>query len=67
MDWIDSGERYYGNWTNDHPDGNGNLLQIDTQAGVHRLYRNRYSGEFSEGCREGLGVFYYADGSVYEG
>lgn len=26
MDWIDSGERYYGNWVNDVPSGNGNLL-----------------------------------------
>lgn len=28
---------------------------------------NRYEGQFKDGCRHGVGTFYYADGSRYEG
>ena len=28
---------------------------------------NRYVGEFKAGYRQGIGIFYYADGSRYEG
>ena len=33
----------------------------------NKVLRNRYSGEFKDGQREGLGIFYYANGSTYEG
>ena len=66
MEWIDCKEKYQGNWSDDVPNGVGNLIWLETNNTI-RLLKNRYSGEFQSGVREGLGVFYYSDGSMYEG
>lgn len=66
MEWLDSKEKYQGNWLDDMPNGIGNLIWMEGKN-TTRLLKNRYSGEFQNGAREGLGVFYYSDGSMYEG
>lgn len=66
MEWIDSKEKYQGSWNDDVPSGIGNLIWLEDMNSI-RLLKNRYSGEFQNGAREGLGVFYYSDGSMYEG
>lgn len=37
------------------------------ESGLNKVLRNRYSGQFKGGLRHGLGTFYYANGSTYEG
>ena len=66
MDWVSDNERYTGVWENDNPNGVGSLVWLDNK-GETKVQRNRYSGQFLNGNREGLGVFYYANGSIYEG
>jgi hypothetical protein len=36
-------------------------------GGDLKLLRNRYEGMWFEGCRNGVGVFYYSNASKYEG
>ena len=35
--------------------------------GEGKYIRNRYEGHWTNGVRDGYGVFYYANGSKYEG
>lgn len=74
MKWYDRSEEYEGNWTCDLPDGYGEHYWLCETSGKI-LMRNHYKGEWKQGKREGkpeqiklgFGVFYYADGSRYEG
>ena len=66
MHWLADKQKYEGEWSNDLPNGVGTLIWIE-DSGVNKVLRNRYSGNFVNGLREGLGIFYYANGSTYEG
>jgi hypothetical protein len=66
MHWISDKQKYDGEWRDDLPNGIGTLIWIE-ESGVNKVLRNRYSGNFVNGLREGLGIFYYANGSTYEG
>ncbi len=58
--------QYSGQWKNDIPHGVGTLLWLE-DSGINKVLRNRYEGNFEQGLRNGLGTFYYANGSTYEG
>merc|ERR1712146_678891 len=60
MNWVSHKEIYSGNWVDDFPHGQGNLVWLEDK-GETKVMRNRYSGEFYKGFRQGLGVFYYAN------
>lgn len=66
MSWSTEKEIYSGEWREDYPHGVGNLVWLEDK-GETKVMRNRYSGEFFKGNRQGLGVFYYANGATYEG
>lgn len=66
MHWVADKQKYHGEWMNDIPNGVGTLIWIEN-SGVNKVLRNRYSGCFKSGLRHGLGIFYYANGSTYEG
>jgi hypothetical protein len=66
MSWSTEKEIYSGEWSEDYPHGVGNLVWLEDK-GETKVMRNRYSGEFLKGNRQGLGVFYYANGATYEG
>jgi hypothetical protein len=73
MSWIQARERYEGQWENDKQGGHGEHLWMDSapnnkhHSGTQKLMCNRYSGQFSDGMRHGLGTFSYANGSTYNG
>ena len=66
MKWQKDGQRYKGNWTSDRPNGQGDLIWLE-QNGLNKIFRNRYSGNFENNQRSGLGKFFYANGAIYEG
>lgn len=66
MHWIDSREKYTGEWINNQQHGWGIHLWLDSR-GEGKFMRNRYEGEWKNGLRDGFGTFYYANGSKYEG
>lgn len=66
MHWVAERQKYQGEWLNDIPHGVGTLIWIEN-SGINKVLRNRYSGTFRSGLRHGLGIFYYANGSTYEG
>ncbi|MNE87643.1 MORN repeat protein [compost metagenome] len=63
MRWYLNNEEYEGNWQDGKPHGKGKLMYLN----VSNETCNYYEGDFVNGQREGYGVFYYADGSKYEG
>ena len=64
MRWVDSHEKYTGEWLNNLQQGFGTHIWLDGR-GEGKFMRNRYEGEWKAGLRHGLGVFYYANGSKY--
>ena len=66
MNWTDIREKYVGNWKNNQQEGWGIHIWLESK-GEGKFMRNRYEGFWRGGVREGFGVFYYANGSKYEG
>jgi hypothetical protein len=66
MHWVALKQKYVGQWREDFPCGVGTLIWVE-DSGVNKVLRNRYEGFFQKGMRQGLGIFYYANGSTYEG
>ena len=66
MYWVAEKQKYEGDWVSDEPNGVGTLVWLE-EPGANKVLRNRYHGQFVSGLRHGLGVFYYANGSSYEG
>ncbi|GMF13602.1 unnamed protein product [Phytophthora lilii] len=69
-------ERYDGEWANDCQQGFGRHVWLVSPLSSGFTIRNApnnshdknwYEGEFHEGLRHGLGVFFYANGARYEG
>jgi hypothetical protein len=52
------GKRYFGQWTNDEPNGFGCLLTAE---------RDRYVGQWDGGLYDGPGVYFARNGTVYDG
>lgn len=63
MHWA--AQEYTGAWHNNLPHGFGTLVWLDDDK--EKNIKNRYQGEWVQGQRHGYGVFYYANGSIYEG
>ena len=66
MNWTDIREKYVGNWRNNQQEGLGIHIWLESK-GEGKFMRNRYEGSWKAGVRDGFGVFYYANGSKYEG
>jgi len=65
-------EEYSGSWVDNQPHGEGTHIwhsSPSTAPGkpANQQLNNRYSGQFNYGNREGIGTFYYANGSYYHG
>jgi hypothetical protein len=74
-------EVYLGFWKEDKQSGLGrhiwvediptiesyNPESVSNKAFMKREFVNRYEGMFREGKRNGLGIFFYSNGSIYEG
>lgn len=66
MFWVSEKQKYSGDWVSDEPNGTGTLVWLE-DPGANKVLRNRYHGHFVSGLRHGMGSFYYANGSTYEG
>ena len=66
MVWIETHEKYTGQWVNNLQNGFGIHTWFESSTNS-RGFRNRYVGEWKEGTKHGYGVFFYSDGSKYEG
>lgn len=66
MHWVNRSEKYYGEWAEDIQEGFGVQVWLEPK-GENKSMRNRYEGQWKAGLRHGLGTFYYANGSKYEG
>lgn len=61
-------QTYEGEWSNGQADGHGEHTWLQLRLpGSQYTTRNRFVGQFTAGARQGPGVFYYADGGLYEG
>ncbi|CAJ1080725.1 radial spoke head 10 homolog B isoform X1 [Xyrichtys novacula] len=68
MKWLKLGEEYDGMWQNGVQHGQGTHTWILKRAdGSQYTKSNRYTGDFVQGQRHGLGTFYYAGGAIYVG
>jgi hypothetical protein len=77
MKWVTTGESYEGSWVDDLQEGEGTHVWRDGEDGeaedqeaapsakgdVAKQRCNMYRGQFVGGRREGVGTFYYANGS----
>lgn len=66
MHWLDKNEVYKGFWEKDKQNGFGEHIWLEKSSKSKSL-RNRYQGMFFEGMRHGYGIFFYSDGTRYEG
>ena len=66
MHWLTTNELYRGYWEENQQDGFGVHLWLE-EPGKLKSLRNRYEGMWFNGQRNGLGTFYYSDGSRYDG
>ena len=66
MFWKDSMQSYEGNWLNDQPDGLGEYIWLQNNS-KNAVLTNRYHGNFKNGKRNGVGVYFYSNGSKYIG
>lgn len=64
--WSEKEESYQGYWINNQPHGMGTYIWFKKNRNKITL-TNRYVGEFEHGLKNGVGTFFYADGSKYEG
>ena len=79
MNWVTQNCVYQGEWQNGQPHGFGEMKWYDDavaspassprRAGnkVSKQMLNRYIGQFESGKRHGVGIFYFQNGTVYEG
>lgn len=70
MEWKDRQETYVGMWARDKPHGRGSHVWQEVrplQNTTQKQLCNRYEGAFRDGLRDGMGAFYYSNGSKYEG
>ena len=66
MNWIKEKQSYKGNWEADKMSGFGTYLYLSELKGKKNL-RNFYIGNFKNNNRDGFGVHFYSDSSVYIG
>ena len=66
MIWNDVNEKYVGQWENNLQNGIGVHIYFENK-GEFKMFRNRFFGEWKNGKRCGYGIFYYSNGSFYEG
>ena len=66
MFWINPAEVYHGEWTKGRLEGFG-IYIYQNNFSANKYLRNHYRGFFKNGQRDGLGVHFYSDGSVYLG
>lgn len=66
MHWLTTNELFRGYWEENMQDGFGVHLWLE-EPGKLKSLRNRYEGMWFNGQRNGLGTFYYSDGSRYDG
>ena len=59
-------EKYVGQWKDDMQSGFGYHIWLDERS-ENKVLRNRYVGYWKNGLREGHGIFFYANGSMYDG
>uniref|UniRef100_A0A8C5PUZ8 Uncharacterized protein n=1 Tax=Leptobrachium leishanense TaxID=445787 RepID=A0A8C5PUZ8_9ANUR len=68
MKWLSSNEEYSGQWLNGIQNGHGtHTWFIKRVPGSQYSLRNKYVGNFVNGQRQGHGLFYYANGAMYDG
>lgn len=72
MRWAETNEVYEGQWLHDKQSGQGkhtwaNPTPAAVRGSTKQQMLNRYVGSFEDGKRNGLGTFFYADGSKYVG
>eukprot|EP00484_Ammonia_sp_Unknown_P008528 CAMPEP_0197073144 /NCGR_PEP_ID=MMETSP1384-20130603/210453_1 /TAXON_ID=29189 /ORGANISM="Ammonia sp." /LENGTH=708 /DNA_ID=CAMNT_0042511975 /DNA_START=45 /DNA_END=2172 /DNA_ORIENTATION=- len=81
MRWRSLNEIYFGEWRNDKPHGHGlhvvcnhgqiDEIGLDELNGKHNFTSfhalNWYYGEWTDGKRDGFGVYHYSNGSQYKG
>ncbi|CBZ54564.1 conserved hypothetical protein [Neospora caninum Liverpool] len=78
MEWTNLNTQYAGEWNEGLPHGWGvqawtqgnsaeSSAESDEDVAESQLRLNRYEGQFKNGVREGFGLFWYANGSRYEG
>jgi hypothetical protein len=65
MNWVTQNEKYEGDWVNDAQNGFGVHIWLGRES--KRLIRNRYVGFWKDGKRHGKGIFYFTNGSYYQG
>lgn len=66
MFWQDPQEVYHGEWDQGRLEGFGVYIYQNNFT-ENKHIRNHFRGFFQKGAREGLGVHFYSDGSVYVG
>lgn len=66
MFWQAQKQTYKGYWMNENPEGFG-VQKWEEIPGKLRVMSNKYFGQFKDGKRCGLGVFYYSNGEIYIG
>jgi hypothetical protein len=72
MRWKAASEQYEGQWLDGQPHGLGVHTWVAAAVAPSPRSRcasrwNRYEGAWRSGARDGVGTFYYADGSSYVG
>ena len=73
MLWKNANEKYCGDWVNDKQQGFGEHVWLDENEGrfdkgdTARQRCNLYKGQWLDGKRNGIGTFFYANGSQYHG
>jgi hypothetical protein len=69
MKWKDEISTYAGEWSNDLPNGKGEILwgNLGFSKLMTKQMSSTYRGECKDGEKAGMGSFIYADGSQYTG
>jgi hypothetical protein len=69
MKWKDEISTYAGEWSNDLPNGKGEILwgNLGFSKLMTKQMSSTYRGECKDGEKSGVGSFIYADGSQYTG
>ncbi|XP_075421566.1 radial spoke head 10 homolog B isoform X3 [Ascaphus truei] len=68
MRWLSCNEEFTGQWVNGMQNGFGTYSWILKRVpGSQYPLKNEYVGNFVNGVRQGNGLFYYANGAIYDG